>query len=146
MWPLILARSHILDIEHEAFEFVFDAADFPGLVGAFEVFKVVVAVDVNQSEFLVFGVVTLLLEKRVEFGVGFLGHVAPDHQRLFTGGVQAGDDLEAANGVRVAHAQAEQIIERLHQIHVHGARFAHIAGGDLELVGERVAKTALSGE
>jgi hypothetical protein len=68
-----LARSHILDIEHEAFELVFDAADFPGLVGALEVFQVVVAIDVNQGEFLVFGVVPLLLEKRVEFGVGLLG-------------------------------------------------------------------------
>lgn len=75
-----------MNIEHEAFELLLDESHFPCFVWAFQIFKVVVTVHVNEVEFHIASVVFLLHKEIIQLGTRFFTDVPPDNEGLFPAG------------------------------------------------------------
>src|SRR3546814_17340363 len=76
--------SQTFRVEHQPVEVVFDKTDLQCVIGRFQVLQIVVAVDVNQDDLAVIGVIHRTLETSDEHDIGLAR--SPGKERKSGGG------------------------------------------------------------
>ena len=104
--PAWAALLNVLDIKHQPPELFFDEPDLPGLLSLAQVLQIVVTIDVDYVEFLVFRVVSLFPEPCVEGIAINILRLAPQDQHPFVCRIQASHD-PYTDELRVGEARAQ---------------------------------------